>query len=112
MKVEGKKVNLLKKLREEGKINNEFESKLSSISLEDLIALKLELSSRDFGGKLFGLPLLQSVKEIVNDALLKFSLSASKTRKEGASLLGLSTKDYRQYLRKFNIGVQFEKKDN
>ena len=109
MKVEEKKLSLLKKFKEEGKINSEFEIILSSISLEDLIALKLELSSRDFGGKLFGLPLLQSTKELVNDALLKFSFSASKTKKEGAALLGLSTKDYRQYLKRFKTAEELKK---
>ena len=111
MKIKEKKVSLLKKFRDEEKINIDFEVKLSSISLEDLIALKLELSSRDFGGKLFVLPLFHSMKEIVNDALMKYSYSASRTKKEAAALLGMSTKDYRSYLRKFKTEELFEKSD-
>ena len=103
-----KEKSLLKKLKKEEIINDSFLEKVSTISLEDLIAIKLELSSRHFGGKLFGLPIFHSVKEITNDALLKFAFSASRTKKEGAALLGMTTKDYRSYLRKFKIEELFE----
>ena len=57
--------SLTKKLREENKSNEEFEVMLNNLSLEELIGLKLELASKVFGGKSYGLPIWKSMKEIV-----------------------------------------------
>jgi len=53
------------KLRKEGKSSEEFEILFNNLSLEEVIALKLEASSR-FGlkGKLYGLPIWYSLKNI------------------------------------------------
>ena len=102
--------SLIKKLREENKSNESFELMLGALTLEEIIAVKLELASRCFGHKLYGLPIFKSVKEIVNDALLKFALSASSSKKEAAGMLGMSPKDLRTYLKKYKTEAFFSKK--
>ena len=46
--------SIAKELRKENKINNEFEAMLSHLTMEEIIALKLELATRSVGGKFYG----------------------------------------------------------
>ena len=77
--------SVISKLRKEKRSSEEFEIVLNALSLEEVIALKLELSAKNaFKGKLYGIPLWSSMVNIVHDALLKYALSATKTKKETA----------------------------
>ena len=91
------------KLRKEGKTNIQFEVMLNSLTIEDLIALKLELASAPIKGKLYGYPVWKSTFYIVKEALLKFSLSACNSQKEAANLLGISVSELRRNIKQFNI---------
>ena len=66
-----------RKLRSEGRSNNEFEARLSELSLEEVIGLKLELSTKELNGKLYGFPVWQSMPDIIKDAIVKYALSAT-----------------------------------
>ena len=103
--------SIANKLREDLKSNEEFEVMLNNLKLEEVIALKLELASKLFGNKLYGMPIWYSLKEIVQDSLLKYAMSATKSKKEAARFLGLSPRDLRKYLIKFNVENYFEEKD-
>ena len=52
--------SLRKKLLKSGKIDSEFEVKLNLLTLEEIIALKLELSSLHINNKLYKFPLYKS----------------------------------------------------
>ena len=56
--------SILNKLKKEKKINKEFESIISNLSLEDIIALKLELSTKPVGNRLYGLPIWDNLVKI------------------------------------------------
>ncbi len=103
-----KKTSIINKLRKEGKSSEQFESMLSCLSLEELIALKLEISSAYMEGKLYGIPLWNSFQHITKDALLKFANSTCKTNLDAASLLGISKQQYRNLLKKYDIKNFFE----
>jgi len=103
--------SLIKKLREEKKITEEFEVMLNHLSLEEIIGLKLETATKLFGGKMYNIPIWKSLKYIVQDALLKYAYSAARTKKEAARLLDLSPKDFRTLIKKYDIDNYFEKKD-
>jgi hypothetical protein len=93
----------LKKLRKEGKITEQFEVQLANLSLEEVIAIKLELSSKTLGSPLFGLPLWQSLTNIVQDAVLKFAISTTQTSSEAARFLGIDQKNLSPLIKKFKI---------
>ena len=57
--------SISKKLKREGKSSEEFELMLNGLTLEDIIALKLELATKPFGGKCYGIPIWYSTREIV-----------------------------------------------
>ncbi len=105
-----KDYSISRKLRNEGKTNDQFEITLGSLSLEELIALKLELASKSVGGKLYGLPLWYSLPEITKDAVLKYSLSAARTKMEAARFLGVNKEYFYRLLKKYNVNSYFEEK--
>jgi len=104
--------SLSRKLRRENKSNDEFEVMLNGLKLEELIGLKLELASKYFGGRMYGIPLWFSLKSITQDAMLKYALSATRAKKEAARLLGLSANDFRKLLKKYDIENYFEENKN
>lgn len=103
--------SLSRKLRKDGKTTDEFEVMLSSLPLEDVIALKLELASKSFGGKLYGLPIWASLLDIIRDAVLKYVWSASRTKIEAARFLGLNESRFRELVKKYGVKDFFSEKE-
>ena len=98
------------KLKKDGKSSEEFEILFNALSLEEVIALKLELASKSaFKGKLYGLPLWYSVPSIVKDAMLKYALSATKSKREAARFLGLNEFGLKMLIKKYKVDNYFEK---
>jgi uncharacterized membrane-anchored protein len=99
------------KLRKDGKSSEEFEMIFNNLSLEEVIGLKLELASKSaFKGKLYGLPLWYSVPNIVKDAILKYAVSATRSKREAARFLGLNEIILKNLIKKHKIDNYFEKK--
>lgn len=96
----GRKFSVIRKLRNEKKITEEFEVMLSNLTLEELIAIKLETSSRKIGKGLFGIPIMNLVQDIVRDALFKFALSAARSNSEAASILGTTKRNFEIHLQR------------
>lgn len=99
--------SLLKKLRAEEKINEEFEVLMNGLSLEEVIALKLELSLKTLNSPLYGFSIWKLLPVIVQDAVLKFAISTTQTSSEAASLLGLTQFELRKKVKKFFIRDYF-----
>jgi|TARA_R100000664_G_scaffold32332_2_gene47058 hypothetical protein len=98
-------------LKSQGKSSEEFETMINKLSIEELIGLKLELTTRFTNGKFFGYPLLKSFHHVVRESLLLFAHSICKTNNEASSLLGITTYQYKQLLRKYKIREFFKKSD-
>ena len=95
--------SLRKKLLKSGKIDSEFEVKLNLLTLEEIIALKLELSSLHINNKLYNFPLYKSFKYIIKESLLIFALSSTRTVKDAAGVLGIRERDLYTEIKKFDI---------
>jgi hypothetical protein len=85
---------------------------INSLSLEDLIAVKLELSSKNINNRLYGFDIWRRTPYIVKESLLKYSISASKTKKDGARLLGLTYMEYMKHIKEYNINDYFKGDSN
>jgi len=105
---ESEHYSISNKLRNENKTNDIFESMLMSLSLEEIIGLRLEVATRAVHGNLYGLQLWKSIPKITKDALLKYAYSAARTNNEAASFLGISRNEFRKYIKKFNIKEYFK----
>lgn len=100
--------SISRKLRKEHRSSDEFEIMLNNLSLEEVIGLKLELSSKIAGNRLYGLPLWESLPLIIKDAVLKYGMSATRTQTETARFLGLNKDRLVKLVKKFNIEKYFE----
>jgi len=113
-KTRGKNKNysLSKKLKKEGRTNEKFELMLHALTLEELIGLKLEISSK-FGmdHKLYGLPIWNCIHNIVKDAVLKYALSACSSNREAARFIGIQENDFCTLTKKYKSDNYFKEED-
>ena len=103
--------SISKKLKREKLITEDFEVMLNNLSLEEIIALKLELASKVVKGKLYGFNIYNSLPAIAKDAAIKYAISACKTKKTAAAFLGISYRRLKQLQREYNVYGYFEKGD-
>ena len=91
---------------------------LNKLTLEELIALKLEICSKSINGKLSGMKLWKSIPYIAKKALILYSMSITNTRYEAASAIGLSFSTYLKALEKYDdeelqmLKKQFQEEKN
>jgi hypothetical protein len=101
-----KKKSFISELRSDGKINENFLNVVSNLTLEELVAVKLELSTKLVKGKLYGLPLWYNLPYVVRDGLMEFVSRNCKTKVDMASTLGIPydifTVIYRNYIKNNN----------
>jgi hypothetical protein len=105
-------ISTITKLKDHNKINDQLLTCINSLKLEELIAIKLELSSQHVNNRLYGLDIWRRTPYIVRDGILKFSLSVAKSKKDAARFLGLTYVEYMRHLKNFNTREYFEDKEN
>jgi len=101
--------SIANKLKEEGKINEKFEIMLSSLTLEEIIGLRLELAAKSVNYKLYGVNIWNSIPNIVQEGVLKYVYSAARTKGEMASFLGINKTSLKRLLKKYNVTNYFIK---
>ena len=107
---DGSNVNysISNKLRKDGKSSEEFEIILNRLSLEEVVGLKLELSSKyGLNGKMYGTPIWSSLKNIIKDAVLKYAVSATRSKREAARFLGIQESSLHILIKKYNVDNYF-----
>tara|TARA_R110000824_G_scaffold69195_1_gene178270 strand:+ start:27 stop:380 length:354 start_codon:yes stop_codon:yes gene_type:complete len=100
--------SLSKKLRQEKKSNDEFEIMLANLSLEEVIGLKLEVSTKPVNNRLYGFPLWFNLTDIVRDAIFKYAYSATRTQAEAMRFLGLRPDKFQKLKKRYNPVSYFE----
>jgi len=111
--VSSKKVNKFKnysylsRLQEQKRINNVFLSHLSSLTLEEIIAIKLELSVRLTKHKFYNFPLRKALPSICKDAILRTVLSICESKRDGARMLGIDIREFDKLLKRYNTEKLF-----
>jgi len=78
-KSNNKNYDLKKDLLKKGMIDDPFLQKIKTLTLEDLIFLKLISASQGLGGKLFNFPILKFSQDICREAVVKFALSTTSS---------------------------------
>ena len=84
-----KKLTFISELKKEGRINQDFLDKMSEVTLEELIAVKIEMSAKMISGKLYNYPIWYSLPYIVRESLINFVDRNCKTKIDMANTLGL-----------------------
>jgi len=98
-----KKLTFISEMKKEGRINQDFLDKTSEMTLEELIAVKLELSAKMVSGKLYNFPIWYSLPFIVRESLLNFVDRNCKTKADMANTLGLPYEQFIQMYKKYKI---------
>jgi len=107
--------SLRNKLKRDKKITDEFEIMLSTLTLEEIIGLRLELACSYINNKLYNFNIYKSIRYITKEAVIMFALSSTRTMKDAASFLGLKESDFRRELKKYQIDLtqtNYNKKTN
>ena len=97
-----KNYSFIRVMKKERRINENFLNILSSLSLEELIALKLELSVESINNKLYNFPLWSAMPNITRDALLRYAMSACQSKRDMARFLGIPINKFGDILKKYN----------
>jgi hypothetical protein len=103
--------SIANKLRSENKTDDKFEVMLSALTLEEIIALRLELAAKAVNYKLYGSNIWQNLPNIVQESVLKYAYSAARTKGEIASFLGINKSSLKKLLKKYDITNYFNKEE-
>ena len=100
--------SIAKALKFAGKTSEEFEIMLANLTLEEIIALKLEISAKVINNKLYGFDLWKAVPRLARDAVLKFAVSASQTQQDACRILGIKPAELRKLKETYDIENYFK----
>lgn len=106
-----KNYSMSKKLRKERRSSEEFEIMLNTLTLEEVIALKLELATKPIANRMYGFPIWHSLHSIVQDAVFKYAFSATRTQAEAMRFLGLKENSFHLLRKKYGLDDYFLDKE-
>ena len=95
----------INKLKKEKKIDEVFLSRISSLTLEEVIAIKLESAARYVNHKLYNFPIWKSLHNVCREAVLMFALSSTRSLNDAASFLGISQNEFKENVKKYKINL-------
>ena len=81
---------------------------INSLTLEDLIAIKLELSAKHLNNRPYGFDMWRKSRYIIKEAFLKFAISTTNSKKAAARFLGINYIEFKKALKDFKIESYFE----
>ena len=88
------------------KIDDQFVFYIESLSLEDIISIKLETTMKNLNFKFFNFPLWKMSHKIVSEALINAVIGVASNNSEAASILGIDMKQYRRYISEFGYDIK------
>ena len=102
-----KSKSVIKYLKAQKLLTDQALVAINNLSLEDVIAVKLELSANHINNRLYGFDLWRQSGHIVKEALLKFAISTTNSKKDAARFLGLTYAEFRRVLKKYTVKEYF-----
>ena len=100
--------SIINKLLNNNIINESNLTFIDSLSLEDLIAVKLELSARYINNKLYAFNLLSNTNRLVKEAIIKFAISATQSKMDAARFLGIDYEGLRKLVNEYDLQDYFD----
>jgi hypothetical protein len=97
------KDSIIKNLKEKKILNEELETLISQLALEELIMLKLEISSRKLGNRLFGFPIWKNIDYIIKDSIIKFAVNRTSSIREAAAILNTRPALIKNFIHKYGL---------
>jgi len=100
-------LSVIQKFKNQNKINDGTLVVLNTFTIEDLIAIKLELSANNINNRLYGLDIWKKSDYIIKDAMLKFAVSTTKSKKDAARFLGISYSEFNSLYKRYELNNFF-----
>lgn len=110
-KITTKSKSIIKLLKDQNKINDQLLVCINSLSLEDVIAIKLELTANNINNRLYGFDIWRALPNVVKEATLKFAISTTKSKKDASRFLGLTYLEFLNICKKYQINNFFDGSD-
>ena len=104
--------SIINKLLNNNIINESNLTFIDSMTLEDLIAVKLELSARYINNKLYAFNLLSNTNRLVKEAIIKFAISATQSKMDAARFLGIDYEGLRKLVNEYDLQDYFNETNN
>src|SRR5210317_1568911 len=95
--------SIINKLLNNNIINESNLTFIDSMTLEDLIAVKLELSAKHINNKLYAFNLLSNTNRLVKEAIIKFAISATQSKMDAARFLGIDYEGLRKLVNEYDL---------
>ena len=92
-----------KTLKRRGKSNEYFENMLTRLTLEEIVALKIEISMREANTALMGLPIYRNLSKMTKCGALMAAIGLSHTFEHASSILGMEPENFLFQTKKYNI---------
>ena len=99
--------SVINKLTNEGFLDNTLLVNINNITLEDLIAIKLELAIKQVNNRLYGFDIWRRSGYIIREALLKFAISATQSKMDAARFLGVNYLEFKKLIKKDELEDHF-----
>jgi len=96
-------LSVIQKFKDQNKINDETLVIINTFTIEDLLAIKLELSANNLNNRLYGLDIWKKSDYIIKDAMLKFAVSTTKSKKDAARFLGVSYSEFNSLYKRYKL---------
>jgi hypothetical protein len=97
--------SVIKNLKDQNKISDNILTEINSLSIEDLIAVKFELSANNINNRLYGFDIWRQSDYIIKEAILKFAISTTKSKKDAARFLGLTYLEFKRVVKKYKADI-------
>ena len=104
--------SVINKLLNNNIINESNLTFIDSMTLEDLIAVKLELSAKHINNKLYAFNLLSNTNRLVKEAIIKFAISATQSKMDAARFLGIDYEGLRKLVNEYDLQDYFNETNN
>ena len=98
-KLKNSNYSVINELKEKKLIDDRFLLRVSNLTLEEIIAVKLESFSEKMNGKLYGIQIARAVRDIVKESLTKYALSVTSSKTSAALFLGISQSSFSELIR-------------
>tara|TARA_R110000851_G_scaffold327759_2_gene497687 strand:+ start:4066 stop:4398 length:333 start_codon:yes stop_codon:yes gene_type:complete len=110
MKVKDKRsttsnTSIINMLKDQGILTDTNIVCIGSLTLEQLIAVKLELSCSYINNRLYGFDIWRNTTPIVKEAVLTFAISTTKSRIDAARFLGLTYLEFKKLCTKYEVTI-------
>ena len=104
--------SVVNKLLDNNILNESNLTFIDSMTLEDLITVKLELSARHINNKLYAFNLLSNTNKLVKEAIIKFAISATQSKVDAARFLGIDYEVLRKLVNEYDLQDYFDEINN